>query len=261
MISENRNRSGRDTPENASERATTRPDAPSRVTIQGPQGPGCLLDIAEPGPDAQIHVLLQSSTPMTNVTVKIGRIERGRLTIMLRDGDLELQIGSSGLMSGQITVCKEGKVTIGDGTTAQLMSVVARRGKVMIGKDCLIAGHVDIDASQHHGLVSLAGPQPELIDNRPDIRVGDHVWLGMRSMVLNHAQIGDGSIVGAGSVAAGTYPACVAIVGNPARIMREAVTWSRAPHVIDKATTDFIVASAKLSDGQTGSSAHVNTSI
>lgn len=59
------------------------------------------------------------------------------------------------------------------------------------------------------------------------IKLGNHIWLGKNAMVLHNADIGNGCIVGAGSlVKIKTNENCV-IAGNPAKIIKTNHTWDR----------------------------------
>lgn len=49
------------------------------------------------------------------------------------------------------------------------------------------------------------------------IRIGKDVWITTRCIVLPGVTIGDGTIIGAGSVVAGNIPANCLAVGNPAK--------------------------------------------
>ncbi len=49
--------------------------------------------------------------------------------------------------------------------------------------------------------------------------IGDNVFLGMKSIVLMGAHIGNNTIVGAGSVVSGQFPDNVVIAGNPAKVI------------------------------------------
>lgn len=51
--------------------------------------------------------------------------------------------------------------------------------------------------------------------------IENDVFIGMRSMVLKGTHIGQGVIVGAGSVVSGDVPPGVLVAGNPAEIVRE----------------------------------------
>lgn len=57
------------------------------------------------------------------------------------------------------------------------------------------------------------------------IKIGNHVWIGSRAIVLKGVSIGDNSVVAAGAVVTRSFPSSVLIGGNPARIIREHVTW------------------------------------
>lgn len=53
------------------------------------------------------------------------------------------------------------------------------------------------------------------------IRIGEDVWLGARVTVVPGVSIGDGAIVGAGSLLTRDVPARAIVAGVPARVLRE----------------------------------------
>jgi len=53
------------------------------------------------------------------------------------------------------------------------------------------------------------------------IRIEEDVFVGARSMILKGVTIGQGSIVGAGSVVTSSIPAGVIAAGNPAKVIRQ----------------------------------------
>ena len=53
-----------------------------------------------------------------------------------------------------------------------------------------------------------------------EITIGRGVWLGANAIILPEVNIGDNSIVGAGSVVTKDVPENVVVAGNPARIIR-----------------------------------------
>lgn len=53
------------------------------------------------------------------------------------------------------------------------------------------------------------------------ITIGNNVWLGAGVIVMPGVNIGDNSVIGAGSVVTKDIPANVVAVGNPCRVMRE----------------------------------------
>jgi acetyltransferase-like isoleucine patch superfamily enzyme len=106
----------------------------------------------------------------------------------------EIRIGSNVLIGGRTFIGAQGLVTIGDNT--------------------MIAGQVMIFDSDFHGI----DDQPT--QERP-IRIGSHVWIGIRAMILEGVTIGDNSIVGAGSVVSKSVAPNSIVAGNPARFIRE----------------------------------------
>lgn len=53
------------------------------------------------------------------------------------------------------------------------------------------------------------------------IRIGNRCWLGSGVIVLPGVSIGDGSVIGAGSVVTRDIPANCLALGNPCRVVRE----------------------------------------
>lgn len=53
-----------------------------------------------------------------------------------------------------------------------------------------------------------------------NIHIGDDVWIGRNVLILPGANIGNGAVIGAGSVVAGKIPAYSIAVGNPCRVIK-----------------------------------------
>ena len=100
-----------------------------------------------------------------------------------------------------------------------------------IGKGCAIswgvtflmnAGHTIFDVRTGQNLNST-----EEISRKRKIVLGDHVWIGCMSTLLYGSIIGDGSIIGAHSLVKRRVPNNCLAAGNPTRIIRRDVVWSR----------------------------------
>lgn len=56
------------------------------------------------------------------------------------------------------------------------------------------------------------------VTTRGDVVIGNDVWVGHQSLILSGVTIGDGAVVGAGSVVRKDVPAYAVVGGNPARV-------------------------------------------
>ena len=115
------------------------------------------------------------------------------------------------------------ELRIGDNVAIGPRSVVQVDGS--IGDFALIGMHVQIVGREDHGITevgvpityaSWVGDRP--IQQRDSVHIGRDVWIGASSVVLG-APIGEGSIVGAGSVVTHDVPSYSIVVGNPARVV------------------------------------------
>lgn len=64
--------------------------------------------------------------------------------------------------------------------------------------------------------------------------LGDDVWIGPHAIIIGGVTIGEGAIVGAGSVVTKDVPAHCVVAGNPAKILRSGAfpdVMNRAPQV------------------------------
>lgn len=62
--------------------------------------------------------------------------------------------------------------------------------------------------------------------NHGKIEIGDNVWIGLNVTILKNVTIGNGAIVASGSIVTKDVAAATLVGGNPARTIRERVSWS-----------------------------------
>lgn len=84
---------------------------------------------------------------------------------------------------------------------------------VSVGSGCVIADGAYIGSSTH-----LQGALSTVHGTGP-IRVGDRCFIGQRAIILGGVSIGDGAVVGAGSVVTRDVPAGTTVGGVPARLL------------------------------------------
>ena len=67
-----------------------------------------------------------------------------------------------------------------------------------------------------------------ILNKSTGISVGNNVWIGMNATILKNSVVPDHTIVGAHSVVAGKFRDQYNVVaGNPARVAKTGVNWSR----------------------------------
>ena len=115
--------------------------------------------------------------------------------------------------------CEFGRnIAIGDNTYINFGCVILDCAAVTIRADCLLGPNIGIYAVNHAadpGERTLGGCRGE------PFTIGDRVWLGGDVKILAGVTIGDGAIVGTGSVVTKDIPAGVVALGNPCRVVRK----------------------------------------
>jgi acetyltransferase-like isoleucine patch superfamily enzyme len=109
------------------------------------------------------------------------------------------------------------RLEIGDGTFLNYRTEVIAHERVTIGRGCLFAWDVQVMDSDSHRVDGAPHTAP--------VTIGDRVWVGCRATVLKGVTVGEGAVVAAGSVVTGDVPPRALVGGNPARVLREDVTW------------------------------------
>ena len=89
-----------------------------------------------------------------------------------------------------------------------------------------------IQTADQHGIVDLATGKI-VNDMFRTIRLGNHVWLGRDCSLMPNATVGNGAIIGAGSIVTKPIPAQSLAVGVPARVIKKNYTWTRPPTELD----------------------------
>jgi acetyltransferase-like isoleucine patch superfamily enzyme len=91
--------------------------------------------------------------------------------------------------------------------------------QITIGNNCVIAAGVNIIDSNGHELYSSDRTQGR--DEAKEIIIGENVWIGLNAIILKGTEIGDHSVVAAGSVVKGCFPENSLIQGNPAILVKQ----------------------------------------
>jgi len=120
-----------------------------------------------------------------------------------------------------------GNLFIGSGSYMNFRFTAIDCAKIEIGKNVLIGPCVTLATAMHPMLAeerkTKRHPDGNIygIEYALPIRIADHVWIGSNTVILPGTCIGEGAVIGAGSVVARDIPAGVLAVGNPCRVVRE----------------------------------------
>jgi acetyltransferase-like isoleucine patch superfamily enzyme len=130
-------------------------------------------------------------------------------------------------VSGDFSVLPGSVVVVEPGATLRLGSGflnwdcrVSCFESITIGEDAAVSEGVVLRDSDNHGLVGSARPVSA------PIVIGDHVWIGLRAVVLKGVTVGDGAVVAAGAVVTRDVPAHALVAGVPATVRRTGVDWA-----------------------------------
>ena len=120
-------------------------------------------------------------------------------------------------------------LVIGDGTTAEFHLHIGCAERVVIGRDCIIAGHVLI-TDHDHGFDLMRPLHGQPLTVAP-VEIGDHVFVGEFAAILKGVHVGDHAVIGAHSVVTRDVPAGAVVAGAPARELHLRTILPHAPLV------------------------------
>jgi len=103
-------------------------------------------------------------------------------------------------------------VSIGNRTEIHAGDSVTIGDRTLISFDCCIMDtdyhYIDCNREKHKPVV-----------------IGSNVWIGCNACILKRVTIGDGAVIAAHAVVTEDVPPKTLVGGNPARVLKENVTW------------------------------------
>ncbi|MBR2335335.1 MAG: acyltransferase [Clostridia bacterium] len=146
----------------------------------------------------------------------------GKLRVIRESGKAELGRYVKLYPNVKISLCGEkdklttlkigNNVAIGDRTEIHVGEYIEIGDNTLISWDCCI---MDRDYHKFDGDVEIKRP----------VKIGNKVWIGCNCLIMKGVTIGNGAVIAAGSVVTRDVPDGALVGGNPARIIRENVTW------------------------------------
>ncbi len=122
---------------------------------------------------------------------------------------------------------ENGLLQVGSNTTMVevVIGVTESGSEVVIGEDCMFANDIDLRTSDSHSVIDLS--TGERLNYPGNINIGQHVWIAPHSVILKGVSIGENSIVATGAIVTKSFGSDVIIGGNPAKIIKADVSWTR----------------------------------
>ena len=119
------------------------------------------------------------------------------------------------------TFSASARIVLGVGVQLNGTAITARSRDILIGDHTMIGPNCVITDTDCHALwpAQTRHLEPGL-ERDADVIIGNHVWIGMQSLILKGVRIGDGAVIGAGSVVTHDVPAGAVVAGVPAVIKK-----------------------------------------
>jgi len=114
------------------------------------------------------------------------------------------------------------RISLGDNVTinrecALYASYMVDNVEIKIGNNVALSPHVRIFTATHD--YSSLG----LNDTAASVIIEDYAWIGGGAIILPGVTIGEGAVIGAGSIVSRSVPPYSVAIGNPARVIKERV--------------------------------------
>jgi acetyltransferase-like isoleucine patch superfamily enzyme len=173
-------------------------------------------------------------TKGVNYCVDEGAVIYPESKILNNAGGKELvNIGAHSHIKGELlTFAHGGKINIGKYCYIGEGTRIWSAKEIIIGDRVLISHNVNIfdslthpvSSSQRHqqfkSIISIGHPKEIDLQEEP-VCIKNDVLIGCMSIILKGVTIGEGAIVGAGSVVTKDVPPWTIVAGNPAKVIRE----------------------------------------
>ncbi|WP_155633236.1 acyltransferase [Burkholderia stagnalis] len=179
------------------------------------------VDIEISGNDNQYVISDGASVCNFIVRSKVGvgacrDADRTKLTI---DRQVRIEQGQA-ILDGDDT-----SIVIGRGTTVveAKFFAVERGASIRVGENCLFSWNIELRTSDWHSLLNEEGLR---INPPAPVNLGSRVWVGSDVRILKGVTVHDEGIIGTGSIVTKDVPSRTAVAGNPARIIKQNVSWS-----------------------------------
>lgn len=151
-------------------------------------------------------------------------IERGVSILKYKGGRLYAGRGVRLAGNCYLAVGRQGVLELGPRVIVGRDTRILAATQVRIGARCMVSWNCSVFDSIGHRMWLEGQDEAEI---EAPITIGDDVWIGPYTIVMKGVEIGDNSIIGAGSVVRRSIPPNSLAYGNPARVVGKVDRWER----------------------------------
>lgn len=164
-----------------------------------------------------------------NVNIEIqGKLSVGHGVILknnvniIVEKDAELRIGNDVFIGDNTFIkCYGGKIFIGDSVSINNNCHFNGSGDINIGKYCRLGPRTSIVSSNHNFDRILSVPIKDQGTTSKGVNIGDNIWFGINSTILDGVNIKSHCVFGAGALVNKNVNICGLYVGSPIKLVRE----------------------------------------
>jgi len=162
---------------------------------------------------------------IVNISNK-SRLRNCKIKIRGRNNVLEIKDGVN--LNGVIIEIRgeNCKISIDTGTIIGKNTYLSAREKninIMVGKNCMFSRNIKIMTCDGHNILE----NKLRINPSKNIEIKDDVWIADNVTLLKGIVVETGSVLGINSTVTKSVPKNSIVAGNPAKIVKENITWER----------------------------------
>lgn len=171
------------------------------------------------------HIIINGNN--NSIVIAQGAKALENTTIRINGENNHLVIDELANFTGPCEIIMEGNSTLHFGYWSGIRGVrfLLKDANIEIGKHCMFSYGITVRNHDSHYILDTKTGN---ITNHPkNIIIGKEVWIGENVTILKGVSIGDYSMVAMGSMVTKSCGSGVIVAGNPARIVKEGITWKR----------------------------------
>lgn len=142
----------------------------------------------------------------------------GKLTV---HGEASIGAGS------RISIDETGELEIGNNFTISGRTTINANQHITFGQDCMLSWDIMLMDTDYHKIYDAQGKR---INIPKPIRIGNHVWIGSRAVILKGVSISDNVVVAANSTITKNVEQCNCIIGgfgSQVKVLKQDINWER----------------------------------